>query len=94
MKYLIATLALLICFQADISAQRRHSKHRRTHHRTHRSHHRVHREKTYYRTHNGPVQQPSAYKGDNTPINDGQKKNKNRNMNYNSGQPLPSSSGR
>jgi len=37
----------------------------------------------------------SAYKGDNVPENDGQKKNEQRNINYNnSSQPLPSSSGK
>ena len=37
---------------------------------------------------------PSPYKGDKVPENDGVKKNMNRNMNYNSGQPLPSNSGK
>ena len=40
------------------------------------------------------AKRPSAYKGDNVPENDGQKKNEQRNINYNSGQPLPSSSGK
>ena len=40
------------------------------------------------------AQRPSAYKGDHVPENDGPKKNGQRNLNYNSGQPLPSNSGR
>ena len=40
------------------------------------------------------AKRPSAYKGDNVPENDGQKKNQQRNMNYNSSQPMPSSSGK
>jgi hypothetical protein len=61
---------------------------------------------TYYHNSDGSVsdrpqkkptsdaKRPSAYKGDNVPENDGPKKNEQRNINYNSGQPLPSNSGK
>ena len=42
----------------------------------------------------GDARRPSAYKGDNVPENDGHRKNVQRNINYNSGQPLPSNSGK
>ena len=43
---------------------------------------------------NADAKRPSSYKGDNVPENDGQKKNEQRNMNYNSGQALPASNGK
>jgi hypothetical protein len=36
---------------------------------------------------------PSPYKGDNVPENDGQQKNKTRNLNYGNSQPLPPNDG-
>lgn len=48
---------------------------------------------TYSTTGHTDATRPSAYKGDRVPENDGQKKNKERNLNYNSGQPLPSNAG-
>ena len=93
MKYIVATLIFLLCFQFDSGAQsRRNTRHKKYSHRHHR--HRPATRHTYYRTHNRPVEPPSVYKGDNTPVNDGQRKNKNRNLNYNTGQPLPASNGR
>jgi len=98
MKHFLLAIILLFAFQADVAAQ--HFKrmtpqrsHRKNHHR--RSHHRAHRSHTYHRTHAvTQAEAPSPYKGDNTPINDGQRKNKQRNLNYNTGQALPASNGR
>lgn len=103
MKYLFLVFALLFGLQADVLAQHvsrrapqrtyRKSTHRpRAHHRTY---HRRPRRSTYDRAYNGASQQqePSAYRGNNTPINDGQRKNKQRNLNYNTNQPLPASNG-
>ena len=91
MKFLIATLALIIGLQADAMAQHRRS----SHHRKVQRHHSRHHGRTFYRTHSAhSAEAPSPYHGDNTPINDGQKKNKHRNMNYNTGQPVPSNNGK
>lgn len=94
MKYLVLLLVLLTCLQTDASAQRSRKYHRH-HRRGHYARQRPMRH-TFYRTHDphATTHQPSPYKGDNTPINDGQQKNKHRNMNYNTGQPLPSNTGR
>jgi hypothetical protein len=97
MKHIFLAIALLIGLQIDATAQ--HIKkmqpqrsHRKATHR--RAHHGVNRH-TYYRSHHAVTQAPapSPYHGDNTPANDGIRKNKNRNLNYNSGQPLPPSNG-
>lgn len=93
MRYLIVTLLFLAVFQQEAQAQ--HRKRSRYHQRRSTHHVRKHQRHTYYRTHTvAQPQAPSPYRGENTPINDGQKKNKHRNMNYNTGQPLPSNNGR
>ena len=89
MKNIILAIAALTLLQTSALAQgsRRHHKKYRGHHKT-----------TYYYDRNRPVQtdatRPSAYKGDKVPENDGVKKNKQRNLNYNNGQPMPSNSGK
>lgn len=91
MKYLVILLVLLVCLPSDNASAQRSRKY----HRHHRSMRHPARHK-FYRTHDphATMHQASPYKGDNTPINDGQRKNKQRNMNYNTGQPLPSNTGR
>ena len=86
-KLLIAITTVMIvlgCGTAD-AATRRHKKHRA---------HKI----TYYNSNSRAVQtdatRPNAYHGDKVPENDGVKKNKQRNLNYNNGQPMPSSSGK
>ena len=56
---------------------------------------------TYYYNKDGTLsdgksdaQRASPYNGDKVPENDGVKKNKQRNLNYNTGQALPSNSGK
>jgi hypothetical protein len=100
MKQFIILLALLIGLQVDGFAQhykrmqpvRKHPK--ASHHRRH--HKAKARHRAYYRRTTRTVRQraPSSYRGDNTPVNDGQRKNVQRNMNYNTNQPLPPSTGR
>ncbi len=96
MKYSLLLAAILLVWSADLSAQHvkkmtPQSRHRKAMHR--RSAHSMHA-KHYSRSHStGMAEPPSPYHGDNTPINDGVKKNKQRNLNYNSGQPLPPSNG-
>lgn len=64
----------------------RHSRHTTHHHRG-----------TSYTHHNIKVQNDAMdnpYHGRNSKQNDGVKKNEHRNMNYNTGQPLPPNNGR
>jgi hypothetical protein len=98
MKQLIILLALIIGLQADTFAQhykrmqpvRKHRKAPR-----HRSHRRVYYRSSRHTADRAAVrrEEPSPYRGDNTPINDGQRKNKQRNLNYNTNQALPPSTG-
>jgi len=97
MKHFLLAVALLAGLQMDAVAQ--HYKkmtpqrtHRKATHR--RAHHRVSQRHTYSRTHRvTQTEAPSPYKGQNSPVNDGVRKNQQRNLNYNSGQPLPPSNG-
>jgi len=71
----------------------KHHSHR--HHTQLRRHHRPHHKSSYTR-HNIKVNNDAMdnpYHGKNSRQNDGVKKNDHRNMNYNSGQPLPPSDG-
>lgn len=78
-------------------AQERHTTSHTTHH--HYTRHRKHTTHHHgsYTHHNIKVQNDAMdnpYHGKNSRQNDGVKKNEHRNMNYNSGQPLPPSDGR
>jgi len=89
MKYILMLLTVCFLIQTDADAQsRKKNNYRKSHARRHH---------TYYRTHNTSMKsddvRPSPYKGDNTPSNDGPKKNQTRNLNSNSGQPLPPNNG-
>ncbi len=93
-KFLLLMLACLFVFQyADAQKTRRkHVKYKK------------HNEKpTYYYNKDGTLSdkplsadasRPSPYQGDKVRENDGPKKNEHRNINTNSSQPLPSSSGK
>jgi len=80
--------------QAQEHHTTRHTTHHRyTKHRRHTTHHRS----SSYAHHNIKVNNDAMdnpYHGKNSRQNDGVKKNDHRNMNYNSGQPLPSSDGK
>jgi len=98
MKKILLMLSVFLVFAGIAEAQTPRAKSKK--YRKHNS------KPTYYYNSDGTLsdkpagaatstKRPSAYKGDNVPENDGQKKNEQRNINYNnSSQPLPSSSGK
>lgn len=98
MKHTLLILAAFLLILPTADAQKNTSKQTK--------HKKTSSKPTYYYNSDGTLsdkpqktqtpdsKRPSAYKGDDVPANDGQKKNQQRNMNYNSGQPLPSSSGK
>ena len=100
MKAIIA--ALLTAFTlsaATADAQtppRKSMKHRshnysRHHKRTGKVHYYGHDQHVQFKQ--GDEGRPNAYHGDNVPENDGVQKNEQRNVNYQSGQPLPPNTG-
>lgn len=96
-KLLLATTALLLlCSAADAKGKKTSRK---------ATHHKAKAKPTYYVNGDGTysnspnaaasdAKRPSPYKGQNVPENDGQKKNKERNLNYNNGQSMPGSDGK
>jgi hypothetical protein len=96
MRKILLAIAALLMLQMSTDAQTVNKSHRRHH---------KHKPTYYYNNSDGSLstkpnaatsdaRRPSAYKGDRVPENDGQKKNKQRNINYNSGQPLPANNGK
>jgi hypothetical protein len=89
MRIILVAVATLAMFCTDASGQ--------TIKRTNRKY-RKHKPVYYNSNHRTQVQtdatRPSPYKGDKVPENDGVKKNAQRNINYNNGQPMPSNSGK
>lgn len=95
MNRLILLLGALMILTASADAS---VKKRKTVHRKHTTRHAParrtsHARNTSYRFRQTDAGRPSPYKGDNVPENDGQRKNKQRNMNYGNGQPLPPNDG-
>lgn len=80
-------------------AQEHHMAPKHNSHHHHRSRHRQHsmsHHRSAYSRHNIKVNNDAMdnpYHGKNSRQNDGAKKNDHRNMNYNTGQPLPPSDG-
>lgn len=76
-------------------AQQHHTTRHTTHHRYTRHKKTTHHHSSYTRhnikVHNDAMDNP--YHGRNSRQNDGVKRNERRNLNYNTGQPLPSSDG-
>ncbi len=93
-KLLLATTALLfLCSAADAKGKKTT---RKATHKTKPTYY-VNGDGTYSNSPNATAsdaKRPSPYKGQNVPENDGQKKNKERNLNYNNGQPMPGSDGK
>lgn len=97
-KFILLAGALFICLDTPLMAQTERTSRtkKRTHNRS--TKHRPAKKVMYYNQKTKPPvsadeSRPSPYKGDETRSNDGVKKNEHRNMNYNSGQPLPANNG-
>jgi hypothetical protein len=90
---LVVSALLILMPAADAVAK----KHKTGHHKRTARHAPVKRtyygRNTSYKFKQTDAGRPSPYKGDNVPENDGQRKNKERNLNYGNSQPLPPNDG-